>query len=61
LVKVLKEKSDPHYNLILQAVNKRTFHPKYKKRVFSLLKVIELNCGEHAFKNIKDKIPAYTM
>lgn len=58
-MKLLKEKSDPYYSLILQAVNKRMFDPKYKKRVHKLLKVIELNCGENALKAIRNKIPSY--
>ena len=52
-------KANPFLHLILQAINKRTFNPKFKERVFNLLGVIEKNGGPDALKQIKNKIPAY--
>jgi len=56
---LVKENLNPFLKFFLQSINRRSFNLKYKERVFDLLRVIEMNGGPEATKDIKLKIPTY--
>ena len=57
---LVKDKLNKYLHFFLQNINKRSFNPKYKERVFEVLRTLELNGGPEVYKEIKKKIPTYT-
>ena len=57
---LVKEKLNKYLHFFLQNINKRSFNPKYKERVFEVLRTLEQNGGPEVFPEIKKKIPTYT-
>ena len=57
---LVKDKLNKYLHFFLQNINKRSFNPKYKERVFEVLRTLELNGGPDVYKEIKKKIPTYT-
>ena len=57
---LVKEKLNKYLHFFLQTINKRSFNPKYKERVFEVLRTLEQNGGPEVFPEIKKKIPTYT-
>jgi hypothetical protein len=60
LSNMVKDKLNKYVHFFLQNLNKKSFNPKYKERVFEVLKTLEENGGPEVFKEIKRKIPTYT-
>ena len=60
LSNMVKDKLNKYVHFFLQNLNKKSFNPKYKERVFEVLKTLEENGGPEVFKEIKRKIPNYT-
>jgi hypothetical protein len=60
LSNMVKDKLNKYVHFFLQNLNKKSFNPKYKERVFEVLKTLEENGGPEVFKEIKRKIPIYT-
>jgi len=60
LSNMVKDKLDKYIHFFLQNINKKSFNPKYKDRVFQVLKTLEENGGPQVLKEIKRKIPTYT-
>ena len=60
LSNMVKDKLNKYVHFFLQNLNKKSFNPKYKERVFEVLKTLEENGGPEVFKEIKKKIPTYT-
>ena len=60
LSNMVKDKLNKYIHFFLQNINKKSFNPKYKERVFEVLKTLEDNGGPEVFKEIKRKIPTYT-
>ena len=60
LSNMVKDKLNKYIHFFLQNINKKSFNPKYKDRVFEVLKTLEENGGPEVFKEIKRKIPTYT-
>ena len=60
LSNMVKDKLNKYVHFFLQNINKKSFNPKYKDRVFEVLKVLEENGGNEIYKEIKKKIPTYT-
>ena len=60
LSNMVKDKLNKYIHFFLQNINKKSFNPKYKDRVFEVLKTLEDNGGPEVFKEIKRKIPTYT-
>ena len=60
LSNMVKDKLNKYVHFFLQNLNKKSFNPKYKERVFEVLKTLEENGGPDVFKEIKRKIPTYT-
>ena len=59
LVELEQENCTKYLNLILQPLNKRTFEPKFKEKIFALCNIMETFCGNEASKLIRNKIPIY--
>ena len=57
---LVKDKLNKYLHFFLQNINKRSFNPKYKERVFEVLRTLEQNGGPEVFQEIKKKIPTYT-
>ena len=57
---LVKDKLNKYLHFFIQNINKRSFNPKYKERVFEVLRTLELNGGPEVYKEIKKKIPTYT-
>jgi hypothetical protein len=53
---LVKEKLNKYLHFFLQNINKRSFNPKYKERVFEVLRTLEQNGGPEVFPEIKKKI-----
>ena len=60
LSNMVKDKLNKYIHFFLQNINKKSFNPKYKDRVFEVLKTLEDNGGPEVYKEIKRKIPTYT-
>ena len=60
LSNMVKDKLNKYVHFFLQNINKKSFNPKYKEKVFEVLKTLEDNGGPEIFKEIKRKIPTYT-
>lgn len=56
---LVKEQLNPYLHFFLQSINKRSFNLKYKERVFDIMRILEMNGGEEAFREIKKKVPTY--
>ena len=57
---LVKDKLNKYLHFFLQNINKRSFNPKYKDKVFEVLRTLEENGGHEVSIEIKKKIPTYT-
>lgn len=56
---MVKDKLNEYLHYILQTINRKSYDINFKEKVFDVLRIIEVNGNNEAYKSIKKVIPTY--